>query len=114
MTDDTQNTTDATRGQHLRQRVESRRAELEAARAGLPEANRERSDIDFALAELSTLMTGDLDNIPSMVGRGLNNWLETSKHVGEHHASNAADPAEAALPPVSPVDREIPAEPEST
>lgn len=81
------NSTDATRGQNLRARVETRKQELELALSTLGPDDRARADIELALAEVSGLLTGDLDHIPYVVAVELNRWLESNKHVNEWHTS---------------------------
>lgn len=81
------NTTDATRGQSLRARVEARKQELEVALAKLGPDERGRTDIERALNEVSGLLTGNLDQIPRVVAAELSTWLEANKHVNEWHPS---------------------------
>jgi hypothetical protein len=95
MSDNT-NTTDATRGQSLRARVEARKQELESALVALGPDDRARHDIEQALGEVSSLLTGDLDRIPRIVAEQLNSWLEANKHVNEWH------PAEDVVATVAP------------
>jgi hypothetical protein len=77
------NTTDATRGSSLLERVTARKQELEQAFATLAPDDRARSEIESALNEVTGLLTGDLDHIPRVVSAELNNWLESNKHVNE-------------------------------
>ncbi|MEO8703762.1 MAG: hypothetical protein ABI867_27175 [Kofleriaceae bacterium] len=77
------NTTDATRGQPLGARVETRKKELEAALATLALNDRDRPTIQLALDEITGLLTGNLDQIPRVVAVELNTWLEANKHVHE-------------------------------
>jgi hypothetical protein len=79
------NTTDATVGQSLRDRVAARKAELEAAIANSATDPRIRNDLQTALDQVEGLLTGDLDRIPRVVSAGLNMWLEANKHLDEHH-----------------------------
>jgi hypothetical protein len=79
------NSTDATRGQSLRARVEARQHELQAAVARLPADDSTRRDLEAALTQIKGLLTGDLDAIPNVVAVELNTWLEASKHLDEHH-----------------------------
>ncbi len=65
--DNNENTTDATRGSSLRVRVETRKQELELALAKLGSEDRARGDIEQALNEVTSLLTGDLDQIPRVV-----------------------------------------------
>jgi hypothetical protein len=83
--DEKENSTDATRGQGLRARVEARKQELELALAGLGPDDRARNDIQLALNEVGELLTGDLDQIPRVVAAELSTWLEANKHVNEWH-----------------------------
>jgi hypothetical protein len=80
-----ENTTDATRGSSLRVRVEARKQELELALAKLGPEDRARGDIELALNELTSLLTGNLDQIPRVVAAMLSTWLESNKHVNEWH-----------------------------
>lgn len=89
------NTTDATVGQTLRIRVETRKAELEAALTSSTLDTRTRRDLELALGEVQGLLTGDLDRIPKVVAIELNNWLEANKHLDEHQVA----PKEAAAAP---------------
>ncbi len=98
MSNITQNSTDATMGQSLRARVETRKQELETALGELPEGNHTRQDIEAALSQVSGLMTGDLDNIPQVVAADMSRWLEASKHLDEHPAK-AEPPTEDQPPP---------------
>jgi hypothetical protein len=84
---ETENSTDATRGQGLRARVEARKQELEQALAGLGPDDRTRNDVEHALNEVCGLLTGDLDRIPHVVAAELNTWLEANKHVNESHST---------------------------
>jgi hypothetical protein len=95
MTDLDANSTDATRGQGLRERVEARKLELETAAAALPEGDRTRRDLESALSQVQGLLTGDLDNIPHVVAAQLSTWLEASKHLDERApaAAPAPDPS---------------------
>jgi len=78
------NTTDASRGQFLKTRVEMRKRELQTAAAGLEPTDHTRQDIEAALAAIEGLLTGDLDNMPQMVSADLNRWLERNKYLGQH------------------------------
>ena len=80
-----QNSTDATTGHSLKTRVEMRKGELERAIAKPTTDERVRGDLSLALGEINGLLTGDLDNIPKVIGVELNNWLEANKHLDEHH-----------------------------
>jgi hypothetical protein len=83
--DTNENTTDATRGLSLRVRVEARKQELELALAKLGLEDRARGDIEQALNEVTSLLTGNLDQIPRSVAAMLSTWLESNKHVNEWH-----------------------------
>ena len=80
-----ENTTDATRGSSLRVRVETRKQELEGALAKLGPDDRGRRDIEQALNEVTSLLTGDLDQFPRVVAAELSTWLEANKHINEWH-----------------------------
>jgi hypothetical protein len=100
MTNDEQcassNSTDATIGQSLRTRVETRKAELEAAITNDALDTRTRLDLELALSEVQGLLTGDLDHIPKVVAAELSTWLEAAKHLDEHHGAAAqTDTAES-------------------
>jgi hypothetical protein len=97
--DHSTNTTDATTGQSLRSRVETRKAELEAAITNPTLDERTLRDLETALGEVQGLLTGDLDRIPKVVASELNTWLEANKHLDEHHL---AAPREAT--PESPLE----------
>lgn len=86
-----ENTTDATRGSNLRSRVETRMKELELALETLQLNDRARPDIETALAGVRGLLTGDLDHIPYVVATELSSWLESNKHVNEHHPDGEID-----------------------
>ena len=79
------NTTDASRGQPLKTRVQTRRRELQIAAARLPRTHHTRQDIEAALATVASLLTGDLDHIPATVAADLSQWLERNKYLGEQH-----------------------------
>lgn len=66
----------------LRQKIESRVAELEAVLEKLDPADRTRNDIVSALRAVARLTTGDMDNIPSPTAKELQSWLETSRLLG--------------------------------
>ena len=85
------NSTDATQGQGLRTRVETRKHELEVAMAKLP-VGPERIDLERAIGTIEGLLTGDLDNIPPVVSAQLSQWLEANKHLAEHPAPPAPPP----------------------
>jgi hypothetical protein len=88
-----ENTTDATRGSSLRVRVEKRKQELELALAKLGPKDRARGDIEQALNEVTSLLTGNLDQIPRAVAAMLSTWLESNKHVHEWHPSRDQEAA---------------------
>jgi len=104
MQTDNQNSTDSTRGSPLRLRVETRKAELELALTTLPVDDHGRPEIENALAEITGMLTGNLDTIPHMVAGALSNWLEANKHVNERHA----DPAPELAPLVWPLPALVP------
>jgi len=94
----TVNSVDATMGQPLVERVLTRKAELEAALALVPETDvRSREPIELALSTIAGLLTGDLKKVPAVVASDMNQWLERHKHLAER----AVDPttgAPAGLP----------------
>lgn len=75
------NTTDASRGQSMKSRVEARRSELEAALEGEDLSPRSRMDVLAALHSLAMLTTAGLDDIPTMTAAQLSDWLEKHKYV---------------------------------
>lgn len=78
------NTTDATRGQPLADRVLRRKDELEEALADLELHDvLLRQAIETALATVYALMTGDLAHPSDVVARDLNRWLERNKHLAQ-------------------------------
>jgi hypothetical protein len=96
------NSTDATQGQGLRARVETRKHELEAAMSKLP-LGPERVDIERAIGAIEGLLTGDLDNIPAVVGAQLSQWLEANKHLAEHPAAPVLKPIQVIVSGPSPI-----------
>ena len=95
------NSVDATAGQPMVLRVQTRRAELEARLTTLREDDLQtRSDIDLALATISELLTGDLENVPQVVTADMNRWLERNKHVAESASDVVAADAEPETLPV--------------
>jgi hypothetical protein len=95
------NTTDATRGQPLKLRVERRVRELEAIAQGLDPRDPNRQDIEAALAGMDGLLAGDLDPLPAVISADLNLWLERNKHLAEYHRPPAAPRRPVASRPVS-------------
>lgn len=85
MSDAHPNSTDATRGQPLRARIEQRKRELETSASKREPGDPIRRDIDQALVRLANIAPS-LDQIPYVTGKTLNDWLEASKHLDEHHA----------------------------
>ncbi len=80
----TENSTDATRGQPLGDRVLARKDELETALADCsPHDLSLRVDIETALATVYQLITGDLAHPSEVVGQDLNRWLERNKHLAK-------------------------------
>ena len=78
------NSTDATIGQPILQRVHTRQKELTAILAMLPPENDTiRSAIQLALDTLNGLVPSDLQTVPSSVMGDLNQWLEDNKYLGE-------------------------------
>ena len=79
-----ENSTDATRGQPLGDRVLARKDELETALANCgPHDTSLRLDLETALATVYQLITGDLAHPSSVVAQDLNRWLERNKHLAE-------------------------------
>ncbi len=80
--DQVTNTTDATRGQRLCDRVLVRKNELEDMLADCgPREELRRQLIETALATVYSLITGDLAHPSRVVARDLNRWLERHKHL---------------------------------
>jgi hypothetical protein len=79
-----ENTTDATRGKPLVDRVELRcnemRADLDKLAA---DALREREDLELALSAAEGMLTGDRDNLSDVIADDMNRWLERNKHLAE-------------------------------
>lgn len=77
-----ENSTDASRGQPLAQRVLARKDELEAALANCSEHDLPlKTALDTALATVHQMMTGDLAHPSEVVARSMNDWLERNKHL---------------------------------
>ncbi len=67
----------------LRSRVEARQRQLEEALAAIKSGGvGEAADIEASLSALKGLLTGNLELIPSVVGRELIQWMETSRYLG--------------------------------
>ncbi len=78
------NSTDATMGQPIVDRVLARKAELEEALERVDDpASHLYSEISLALSTVEPLLTGDLERIPAVVVADMNTWLERNKHVAE-------------------------------
>lgn len=79
------NSTDATRGLPLAERVILRMAELEAALNVMDETETgiERDALALALAAGKELTTGDLEHPTDVVAREMNTWLERNKYLAE-------------------------------
>lgn len=78
------NSTDATRGMPLADRVLQRKSELEDALADCgPHDMLLRQAIETALATVYQLMTGDLAHPSDVIARDLNRWLERNKHLAQ-------------------------------
>ena len=76
------NSTDATRGQPIADRVLTRKMELEDALADLgPDDLVLRTSIETALATVNQLMTGNLAHPSDVIARDLNRWLENNKYL---------------------------------
>jgi hypothetical protein len=87
------NSVDATAGQPIVTRVLTRKRELEAARAALPDDDvRTRLDLDLALSTVTELLRGDLKHVPAMVAADMNRWLENNKHLAERATAPVFDP----------------------
>jgi hypothetical protein len=85
------NSVDATSGQPIVARVMARKTELETLLDGLPEDDLgTQRDIYHALATINDLLTGDLENVPSVVVSDMNRWLERNKHLAERAATQAS------------------------
>jgi|GEM_PF-1807208 len=79
-----ENSTDATRGEPLALRANTRKLELEKALEKLPTfESRERTDIETALGALKELMTGDVQHLSDTTAASINRWLESVKHLAE-------------------------------
>ncbi len=84
LNEEIQNSTDATRGQPLADRVLQRKSELEDALADCgPRDVLLRQAIETALATVYQLMTGDLAHPSDVIARDLNRWLERNKHLAQ-------------------------------
>jgi hypothetical protein len=78
------NSVDATVGQPIVVRVMTRKGELEALLAGLPDEDiNTRGDIGLALSTINGLLTGDVAHVPAVVAADMNRWLERNKHLAE-------------------------------
>jgi len=88
------NSTDATRGQPLVQRAQTRRAELAAYLETLPATSlRERTDIETAISMVDEQLTGDLEQMSDATRAALSRWLELNKHLAELASDGAEKPA---------------------
>ena len=78
------NSTDATRGQPIIQRVLTRQRELSEILATLPPENDTvRSAIQLALDTVAGLIPDGMSTVPSTVMGDLDQWLEDNKYLGE-------------------------------
>ena len=78
----TLNSTDATRGQRLCDRVLARKNELEDAVGELgPHDLLRKQVLETALATVYLLITGDIAHPSDVVAADLNRWLERNKHI---------------------------------
>jgi hypothetical protein len=78
------NSTDATIGQPIIQRVQTRQQELSTILATLPPENDTlRSAIQLALDTVAVLIPDGMSTVPSTVMGDLNQWLEDNKYLGE-------------------------------
>lgn len=75
------NSTDATRGQCMKQRIEARQSELEAALQQDDLTERTRADVTAALDSLALITTGGLEAMPAMTVAQLSDWLEKHKYL---------------------------------
>jgi hypothetical protein len=88
------NSTDATIGQPIVQRVQTRQQELSTALAALGDGNGHlHAEITLALDTAHQLLSGDLANVPAVVAADMNRWLERNKHVAEVAGTPAPAPA---------------------
>ncbi len=96
------NSSDATMGRPIAERVMARKQELETLLAGLDQADtRTRGDIEIALSTVEELLTGDLTHIPPVVASDLSRWLEHNKHLAESAiAIDVVADSETVLDPV--------------
>ncbi len=79
-----ENSVDATRGEPLAVRAQQRKAELETALSRLqPADQRQRDDIELALAAVAGLLTGDVTRLAASTAVDHNRWLERTKHLAE-------------------------------
>ena len=66
----------------LVERVQARRDELKLNLGESDVTPSTRNDIEAALAAVSTMLTGDLANLPNTVKGDLSRWLEIHRHLG--------------------------------
>ena len=79
------NSTDATVGQPIIERVQTRQRELSKVLATLPPENGTlRSEIQLALDTVAGLLPADPTDVPSVVMRSLSVWLEENKYLAEN------------------------------
>jgi len=84
---------DAATVQPIVARVQSRRHELETALDALPaDGVRERRDLELAIGTIDSLLTGDLDHVPSTVAADMSRWLEQNKHLATVQSAPVAAP----------------------
>lgn len=98
------NTTDASRGQTMKVRVEARRSELEAALERDDLSPRTRQDVQAALDSLALLTTAGLDDIPAMTAAQLSDWLEKHKYLAMDHGDRKPRGKQPRRPPIEPAD----------
>jgi hypothetical protein len=90
MNDKNVNSSDASIGQPMVERVLARKHELEALLASSPADNgRTQNDIATALNTVNSLLSGDLAHVPAVVLVDMNRWLENNKHLAESATPNA-------------------------
>ena len=90
------NSTDATIGLPIVERVQIRQKELEALRDGVDDKEGHLyQEITLALDTVHQLLSGDLVKVSSVVLADMNRWLERNKHVAE---SAVVPPEPVSLP----------------
>lgn len=78
------NSTDASMGQPIGQRVQARRAELCKLLDGMADTDvRERADVERAIASADALLMGDPEHPTETTSSEMARWLEANKHLAE-------------------------------